>query len=445
MAPRRKPSPQCAVLLAHLWQFSKTKIPSVDVTTHPPVLPWTIRHADTPLTPYEKIRGQKYREEVLPLGKQVRARRPRASVNQLLQPWVTGLWLARDSLSDEHLGGTAAGVMRSRAVSRLQEPTIGARSFANNAHLGRHISISRVALVCTDQFSRSLLRQERHQDSSRLQQPQPHRNRKFVTTTSDADQSTKRQHKEVIPRESQPASSSSCAAADTSMQIPDSQIPNLHVNCHPPSGKTVSKKSQGTIGSEHSVDDGKSLQPKRDCNTDRCSESVAHSKTERASQRGPVWCGGRSRQATITTSSVDTLGTKTTAGRILQNANCGKRIRVDCQSCCSFFLQQRQAQDFARTSHDRCNPWKSSCFRDCHSAFHHSPVPSESEPVYVEPAPETQLDSSKVWLCKSAIQRLKISPQARGIHSTQQNRRRELQPADFRSFDVREETYTTIR
>ena len=37
---------------------------------------------------------------------------------------------------------------------------------------------------------------------------------------------------------------------------------------------------------------------------------------------------------------------------------------------------------------------------------------SESEPVYVEPAPEAQLDSSMVWLCTKAFQGLKISPQA---------------------------------
>ena len=55
-------------------------------------------------------------------GKQVLARRLGANVNQLVQPWVTGFWLGRDTLSDEHLTGTAAGVMRSRAVRRLQEP-----------------------------------------------------------------------------------------------------------------------------------------------------------------------------------------------------------------------------------------------------------------------------------------------------------------------------------
>ena len=49
-------------------------------------------------------------------------RRSGASVNQLLQPWVTSFWLGRDTLSDEHVMGTAAGGMRSQAVRRLQEP-----------------------------------------------------------------------------------------------------------------------------------------------------------------------------------------------------------------------------------------------------------------------------------------------------------------------------------
>ena len=74
------------------------------------------------MTPYEKISGQKYRKEILPLGEQVLTRRPAANVNQLLQPLVTGFKLKRDSLSDDHLTGTVAGVMRSTAVRRLQEP-----------------------------------------------------------------------------------------------------------------------------------------------------------------------------------------------------------------------------------------------------------------------------------------------------------------------------------
>ena len=80
-------------------------------------------------------------------------------------------------------------------------------------------------------------------------------------------------------------------------------------------------------------------------------------------------------------------------------------------------------------------------FGHFHSAFHQSPMPSESETVYVEPAPEAQLDSSQVWLCKKAVQGLKIPPQAWCIRSTQKiNDMSYIQPVD----DVREETHTTI-
>ena len=58
-------------------------------------------------------------------------------------------------------------------------------------------------------------------------------------------------------------------------------------------------------------------------------------------------------------------------------------------------------------------------FGDCHSACHQSPMPSDSQPVCVEPAPEAQLDSSQIWLCNKDVQGLKISPQAWGNHSTQ--------------------------
>ena len=47
----------------------------------------------------------------------------------------------------------------------------------------------------------------------------------LASTPGDAEQSTKRQHQEVTFQEPQPTSSSSGTAADTSMQIPDPQIP----------------------------------------------------------------------------------------------------------------------------------------------------------------------------------------------------------------------------
>ena len=43
------------------------------------------------------------------------------NTNQLPQPWVTGLWSGRDTLSEELLISIAAGVMRIRAVHRLQD------------------------------------------------------------------------------------------------------------------------------------------------------------------------------------------------------------------------------------------------------------------------------------------------------------------------------------
>ena len=46
-------------------------------------------------------------------------------------------------------------------------------------------------------------------------------------------------------------------------------------------------------------------------------------------------------------------------------------------------------------------------------------MPGESEAVCVEPAPEAQLDSFKLWFYKKAFQGLKIFPQAWGIRSTQ--------------------------
>ena len=47
-------------------------------------------------------------------------------------------------------------------------------------------------------------------------------------------------------------------------------------------------------------------------------------------------------------------------------------------------------------------------------------MPSESEPVYVEPAPEEQVGIFQgTAFCKKAFQGLMLSPQAWGIHSTQ--------------------------
>ena len=98
--------------------------------------------------------------------------------------------------------------------------------------------------------------------------------------------------------------------------------------------------------------------------------------------------------------SHNTLGIKTETGWVTQNEICGARIQTALLTIAAI----------------HGNPI---AFGDCHSTHHQSPMPSESEPVYVEAAPEAQLDYSKVWLYKKDFQGLKIFLQAWCIHSTQ--------------------------
>ena len=66
----------------------------------------------------------------------------------------------------------------------------------------------------------------------------------FVATPGDVEQSTTRQRQEEIPRESHPAASSSCAAADTSMQIADPQIPKRAIQLSPAEREDSIRKRQ---------------------------------------------------------------------------------------------------------------------------------------------------------------------------------------------------------
>ena len=85
----------------------------------------------------------------------------------------------------------------------------------------------------------------------------------------------------------------------------------------------------------------------------------------------------------IATSPVDTLGRDTTTGWIMQSGTRATRILTNGQFRYRFLRWNATAHDFARTSHDCCNHGNPVAFGDCHSAFHQSPMPSESEPVCV--------------------------------------------------------------
>ena len=139
--------------------------------------------------------------------------------------------MGRGTLSDEHLIGTAAGVRRSRAVRRLQEPArsvpaaLKAMPFTPwppHLNLPGRPRLQRPAYEEPIE-ARALPRFIEIPTAPTTRNPE---SETFVTTLGDAEQSTERQRQEVIPRESQQASSSSCTATDTSMQIPDPQIPN---------------------------------------------------------------------------------------------------------------------------------------------------------------------------------------------------------------------------
>ena len=190
MPPRRKPSPQCAVLLAHIWQFSQTESRQL---TRRHIHRCCRGHAALVPTRYnvridtnDSVREDSWievQEDLWPLGEQVLVCRPRPSFNQLLRPWDTSLSLGRDTLSDEHLKRTAAGVTRSRAVRHLQDPARWVPD-ASNAMLfapsSPHLNLPGPRLqrpACQEPVEAGALTR-----FTRVQQPQPHGTRSQISS-----------------------------------------------------------------------------------------------------------------------------------------------------------------------------------------------------------------------------------------------------------------------
>ena len=89
----------------------------ITIKADSPLLTWLPRHAawqytrfhkrqDSTTTAYEKIRHMSYQNPILLVGEAVACRRPGALVNKLESAWLEGIWLGRDSKTDEHLIGT---------------------------------------------------------------------------------------------------------------------------------------------------------------------------------------------------------------------------------------------------------------------------------------------------------------------------------------------------
>ena len=194
----------------------------------------------------------------------------RANVNQLLQSWVAGLWLGRDTLTDEHRVATSAGVMRSRAVRRLQEFARWVLEVLQAMLLSLWVPHLKLSGLPRPQR----LAHEEPLEVGTLQRfiatPAPTTKRepkpadKFVTLLGDAEQSTKRQ---CHPHPGPSISSYSCAT-DTSMHVPGQQVPKLARQLSPAEREDSIPKAEV----KHNVDDSRALQRKRESILDRRSK-----------------------------------------------------------------------------------------------------------------------------------------------------------------------------
>ena len=219
----------------------------------------------------------------------------------------------------------------------------------------------------------------------------------FVTTPGDAKQSTKRERQEVIPRDSQQVSSPSCAATDTSMQIPDPQIPKPARPLSPAEREDSIPKRQRPAKVNTGVHSGNEIATLMD------DQNALHTAKVNVllnmDKFGVVEVVDRPQsQQVLSTRWVSKQGLDGSYKVRLVARGFEQKVNSDAD----FLAGTPKLTTLRGLLTIAALHGHPVAFGDCHSAFHQSPMPSESEPVYVEPAPEAQLDSSKVWLCKKA-------------------------------------------
>ena len=98
-----------------------------------PIMSWMVEHAAETLnrylvgedgkTPYERLRGKKYRGEMYEFGRWMMHRFPGKPEGGSMQPrWAEGVWLGKAVSSDEHVIGMADGtIVKARSVTRKME------------------------------------------------------------------------------------------------------------------------------------------------------------------------------------------------------------------------------------------------------------------------------------------------------------------------------------
>ncbi|CAK0821956.1 unnamed protein product, partial [Prorocentrum cordatum] len=72
-------------------------------------------------TPYERLRGKPYNGEIVEFGECVYHKSPLSEVGKADDRWHLGVWLGKSMRSDEHLIGTANGVLLCRPIWRRPE------------------------------------------------------------------------------------------------------------------------------------------------------------------------------------------------------------------------------------------------------------------------------------------------------------------------------------
>ena len=107
--------------------------------THP-IFPWIVRRSSwlltrclvkaTGMTAYAAVYGEEYRKEIVPFGETIMVKIP-APDHRGIRPGVRAhkgdttrarvMWLGRSEITDEHLAGTAEGLVRSRTIRRLHK------------------------------------------------------------------------------------------------------------------------------------------------------------------------------------------------------------------------------------------------------------------------------------------------------------------------------------
>ena len=204
-----------------------------------------------------------------------------------MQPWVNGVWLGRETLSDARLIGTAAGVMRSRAVRRLQEPA-------------RWVPEALKAMLFTLWSPHLNLPGRPRLQSLAYEEPIEAR---ALPTFNETPSTTTTQK-----REASDLRANQCRVMPSSQQrqSPDPQMlePSRQVS---PSGREDSVPAEvTTVLTITGVCSGNEIAILTD------DQNAMHTaKLKELLNMDKIWCGGDGRQTAIATSSLDTLGIET--------------------------------------------------------------------------------------------------------------------------------------